>query len=229
MSLKLPRPSAPDVLADDEVVRRVLAGEIELFEIVMRRYNQRIYRAARAILRDDSEAELAMQDAYISAYTHLAQFEGRASFATWLTRIAVHEALARARRRNRWISLDNAAEENEEMYAASGRSPEQEALDGEIRSILEQSIEALPLAYRSVFVLRDVEGLSTSETAACLGVTEDNVKTTLHRARRMLRNALFTRSGAVASTAFQLHLDRCDRIVNRFFEALEKKGSPGGN
>jgi RNA polymerase sigma-70 factor, ECF subfamily len=227
MNAKLPRAAVPEALTDGEVIRRVLAGEIQLFEIVMRRYNQRLYRAARAILRDDAEAEAAVQEAYISAYTHLGQFEGRASFSTWLTRIAVHEALSRGRRRNRWASLDSVVQENEEMYAAPGRGPEQEALNSELRTMLEQSIEALPMGYRSVFVLRDVEGLDTAETAECLGLTEENVKTRLHRARAMLREALFDRAGAAASSAFELHLDRCDRIVRRFFQSLRARPSPG--
>jgi RNA polymerase sigma-70 factor, ECF subfamily len=204
----------------------VLAGEIELFEIVMRRYNQRLYRTARAILRDDAEAESVMQGAYVSAYTHLGQFAGRSSFATWLTRIAVHEALARARRRNRWVSLDPSVEEKDNMYAARERGPEQQALDGELRSLLEKAIETLPTAYRSVFVLRDVEGLDTAETAECLGLTEENVKTRLHRARAMLRDELYERAGASASGAFQLHLDRCDRVVRAFYDRIEVK--PGG-
>src|SRR5262245_56361816 len=201
-------------LTDDEVVRRVLDGETMLFEVLMRRYNQRLYRVARAILRDDAEAEDVMQHAYVAAFAHLDQYAGRARFSTWLTRIAVHEALARARRRHResqtappWEPDDDATS----LLASSWPDPEQQVLDGELRSLLESAIEALPMGYRSVFVLRDVEGMSTGETAACLGLSEDVVKTRLHRARAQLRRELFLRD--VLAATYSFHLTRCDRVV----------------
>lgn len=212
------------VLSDDDVVRKVLAGETALFEALMRRYNQRLYRVARAILRDDSEAEDVMQHAYVQAYTHLGQFAGRSSFATWLTRIAVHEALARARRRRRHVPTHLLAEPGEEAMVtlkSEDPNPEQLALQGELCALLESSIEGLPVAYRSVLVLREVEGLSTAETADCLEITEDAVKTRLHRARALLREELFERAGIAAATAFSFHLSRCDRIVAAVFQRLD--------
>jgi len=214
------------VLSDDDVVRRVLAGETALFEALMRRYNQRLYRVARAILRDDSEAEDVMQHAYVQAYTHLGQFAGRSSFATWLTRIAVHEALARARRRRRDLPTHPLAEPGEEAMVtlkSEDPNPEQLALQGELCALLESSIEGLPVAYRSVLVLREVEGLSTAETADCLEITEDAVKTRLHRARALLREELFERAGIAAATAFSFHLSRCDRIVATVFQRLDPR------
>jgi RNA polymerase sigma-70 factor (ECF subfamily) len=165
-----------------------------------------------------------MQHAYVQAYTHLGQFAGRSSFATWLTRIAVHEALARARRRRRDLPAHPLAEPGEEAMVtleSEDPNPEQLALRGELCALLESSIEGLPVAYRSVLVLREVEGLSTAETADCLEITEDAVKPRLHRARALLREELFERAGIAAATAFSFHLSRCDRIVAAVFQRLD--------
>jgi RNA polymerase sigma-70 factor (ECF subfamily) len=209
---------------DEEVVRRVLAGETPLFEIVMRRYNQRLYRAALAILGNDAEAEDVLQDAYVRAYQHLHQFEGRAQFSTWLTRIAVHEALARARRRNRNVSLDDPITPGGDplmsTFAASDPSPEQQASQSELGRVLETAILAIPEKYRAVLMLRDVENMSTAEVAAALNLTEDNVKVRLHRARALVRKELYATAGAVAPQAFGFMGERCDRVVKRVFERL---------
>ena len=218
-------------LSDGEVVRRVLDGEGALFEVLMRRYNQRLYRIARTILRNDGEAEDVMQQAYVEAYAHLGQFEGRASFATWLTKIAVYEALARARRRARApVATPRPAGDGEEKDPMSrirsgAPDPEQEASQGELRTLLESAIEALPATYRSVVMLRDVEGMSTAETAECLSLREDAVKTRLHRARALLREELYERAGVTAPTAFTFHLTRCNQVVAAVFARLDL-GSP---
>src|SRR6188474_1890057 len=154
-------------LSDEEIVSRILEGDSALFEVLMRRHNQRVFRAARAILRDEREAEDVMQEAYVNAYTHLAQFDGRAQFATWLTRIAVHEALARARRRGRYDSLEDPHVETF-MPIQSGPDPERQAFAREVGALLESAIDRLGDGYREVFMLRQVEGLSTSETAQVL-------------------------------------------------------------
>jgi RNA polymerase sigma-70 factor (ECF subfamily) len=211
-------------LSDDEVVRRVLAGEGPLYEILMRRYNQRLFRVACSILRDAAEAEDVMQHAYVEAYRHLDQFEGRAQFATWLTKIAVYEALSRARRRTRLGQAPGAAAsaEQDPMSAVPcpALDPEQQAAVTEARGLLEVAIRDLPEAYRSVFVLREIEALSTAETAACLDTTEEVVKTRLHRARAYLRESLLERVGAAARTAFPFHLSRCDVVVAGVFGRL---------
>jgi RNA polymerase sigma-70 factor (ECF subfamily) len=213
--------------SDEEVVRRVLEGETALYEILMRRHNQRLYRAARAILRDDAEAEDVMQDAYVRAYQNLASFEGRAKFATWLTRIAVHEALARSRRRLR-IQPPAAAEQANgdamESFPSSIRSPEQQAYDRELAAVLEKAVLALSEDHRLVFMLRDVEGLSTEDAAQCLNLTEENVKVRLHRARARLRKRLYEAVGATAARCFAFHALRCDRVVKNVFQLL---GVPG--
>ena len=203
-------------LSDEDVVRRVQGGETALFEIVMRRYNQRLFRLARAIVRDDAEAEDVLQQAYVNAYTHLDQFAGQARFATWLTRIATYEAFARLRRRGRFQEKGALGDGEETMAAlpASDPDPERQAFAGELRRALEASLDALPAAYRAVFVMRDVEGLSTAEAAECLGVSEDVVKTRLRRARALLREDLFERAGVSARSIFSFAGERCDRVVS---------------
>lgn len=210
-------------LSDEDVVARVLAGATELFEIIMRRHNQRLYRVARAILKDDGEAEDVMQDAYIRAYKNLAQFAGRAKFSTWLTRIAVHEALSRKQRRKHVQELDAMAEwEKDKMGEMQSResTPEQNAAGREMRGVLEAAIGNLPEKYRTVFVLREVEEMSTAETADSLDLTEENIKIRLHRAKALLRKELFSQVGGSAREIMQFHLSRCDRVVAKVFERI---------
>jgi RNA polymerase sigma-70 factor, ECF subfamily len=214
--------SSPN-LSDEEVVKRVLSGDGALFEILMRRYNQRLYRVARSILRDEAESEDVMQDTYVRAYQHLRQFAGRAKFSTWLTRIAVHEALARVQRRNRFQDLDPiAAPEGDgmELLKSHDRDPEQLAGNAELRLLLEEAVAGLPEGYRSVFMLREVEQMSTQETAEVLDLTEATVKVRLHRAHALLRRALYERTGATATHAFAFAAPRCDRVVSAVFHRL---------
>ncbi|MDD5541568.1 MAG: RNA polymerase sigma factor [Acidobacteriia bacterium] len=212
-----------DSWPDEQVVAEVRAGNTALYEILMRRYNQRLYRVVRSILHDDSETEEILQDAYVNAYIHLEQFEGRASFATWLTRIAVHAALACVRRRNRSASLDEMDLEGEPHMNLPDTSPgpEQTTSSAELRELLEKAVMALPEAYRTVLMLRDIEELSTSETAAALDLTEENVKVRLHRGRALMRRDLFARVGATAKEAFPFMGIRCDRVVAGVFEKLK--------
>ncbi len=187
--------------------------ETQLFELLMRRHNQRIYRAARAILRDDGEAEDVMQDAYVRAYAHLHEFEGRARFSTWLTRIAVHEALARLRRGRRFESIESQTQETQSMPTAPRFSPEKQASDGEMRAVLEKAIDGLSDEFRAVFVLRAVEEMTGAETAECLGIPEETVKTRLFRARARLKETVLEALEPVAPRAYEFHLSRCDRVV----------------
>lgn len=203
-----------NTMSDEQVVAQVLDGHTALFEVLMRRHNERLYRAARAILRNDREAEDVMQQAYVNAYAHLRQFDGRAAFATWLTRIAVHEALARLRRRSRFESLDSSADsEVPSMPSTSTADPERQAMARELAALVEYAIDRLPDGAREVFVLREVQGLNTAETAASLGISEESVKTRLSRAKAALRRDLFERAGLASPVAFPFHQARCDRIV----------------
>jgi RNA polymerase sigma-70 factor, ECF subfamily len=212
--------SALAVLSDEEVVRRVRAGDRGLFEVLMRRYNQRVYRAVRSILRDEREVEDAIQQAWLAAYAHLDQFAGASSFSTWLTRIALNEGLARLRQRARLTTVPEVPEEEIHDMRTSPVDPEGRAADRELARMIEEAVDVLPDLYRSVFMLREVEGLSTAEAAACLGVSEEVVKVRLHRARLTLRDALFARAGETSSAAFTFMGARCDRMVARVFDAL---------
>jgi RNA polymerase sigma-70 factor (ECF subfamily) len=202
--------TADSPLTDTQVISRVLAGERHLFEIIMRRNNQRIFRTARAIVKSDDEATDVMQEAYVRAYTHLAEFRGDAQLSTWLCRIAVHEALARVRRSGKHDPI----EEGEELEGPSmSRDPEEATSDDELRVLLEDAVDALPEVFRTVFILRAVEQMSTLEVAEALSVPEDTVKTRLFRARGLLRQALLAKLEDSETKAFQFLRPRCDRVV----------------
>jgi RNA polymerase sigma-70 factor (ECF subfamily) len=207
---------APD---DDEVVARVRAGDRLLFEVLMRRHNRTVFRAARAILRSDDEAEDVMQHAYVRAFEHLSEYEGRSRFSTWLTRIAIYEAFARLRRRERVALLEDSADAGQAMVDAQA-SPEQRVGDAELRVITEAAIDDLPQDFRVVFVLRAVEQMSVADVAASLGIPEDTVKTRYFRARQRLRRSLLERLDASAERTYEFYLDRCDRVVLAVFARL---------
>ena len=199
---------------DADVIQQVLDGNTAMFELLMRRYNERVYRVARAIVRDELEAEDVLQQAYVNAFTHLRQFNGSAQFSTWLTRIAVNESLARVRRQVKYEGFDDARSNAEPLTSRNpSENPERQAFTSELRDMLESAIDTLPDGMREVFVLREVEGLSTSEVAACLGVTEDVVKTRLSRGRAALRRVMLERTGATTPDAFRFDRPRCDRAV----------------
>jgi RNA polymerase sigma-70 factor (ECF subfamily) len=203
---------AAPALSDEDVVRRVLEGETAMFELLIRRNNQRLYRATKAILKNEEEAEDAMQEAYLSAFARLDQFAGEASFSTWLTKIAVYESLGRLRRRKK---MDEMPE-----IASSSENPERRAYGRELQTAIESAVEALPPLYRSVFVLREIEEMSGAETADCLGINEETVKTRLHRARRLLRHRLERNFTGVLKGAFAFGAQRCDRITERTMERI---------
>jgi RNA polymerase sigma-70 factor, ECF subfamily len=189
----------------------------------MRRYNQRIYRIALTIVRNDAEAEDVMQEAYVRAYQHLDDFAGDAKFATWLTKIAIYEALARVRRQAKTVPARTISDESLDMtntVMSDEPDPERQTYDRELRSVLEHAIDALPDKYRSVFVLRMIEGLDVSETAAALDIGIEAVKTRLHRGRALLRKELERRAGIVAPQLFPFHLSRCDRVVEGVFRRI---------
>ena len=210
-----------DTLTDEEVVGRILTGQTALFEVLMRRYNERMYRVSRAIVRDDSEAEDVMQQAYVNAYANLRQFAGKARFSTWLTRIAVNESLARLRHRGKYEPYDDELSRVEPLMAEQPPpDPERQAFSGELRTLLEWAIEQLPDGAREVFVLREVEGLSTAEVGEALGVSEDVVKTRLSRAKTALRRTVMERTGSTAPEVFRFYRPRCDRVVARVLAVI---------
>jgi RNA polymerase sigma-70 factor (ECF subfamily) len=203
--------------SDEELARRVREGETALFEVLMRRHNPKVYRAVRALVSNEDEVEDVMQQAYVLAFTHLSQFEGHSRFSTWLIRIAVNEALMRLRKRNRLVTLDEGSnEEAEGDMKLEGRNtpdPERRAYDRELVRFLESAIEALPAPHKVVLMLREVEGLSTAETAEVLSVNEELVRKRLHRARAFLRDELDARMGGQLHEAFCFQAPRCDRVV----------------
>jgi RNA polymerase sigma-70 factor (ECF subfamily) len=208
-------------LTDEDIVTRVIQGQTALFEVLMRRHNERIYRAVRAILRDDRDSEDVMQQAYVNAYAHLRQFDRRAAFSTWLTRIAVNEAIARARKLGRYEPLES-EEGVVETLSSGGAAPDPErlAFARELAELMEAAVDELPDGCREVFVLREIQGMSTSETADVLEVSEDVVKTRLSRAKATLRRDLLERAGLSAPYTFAFHQSRCDRVVQAVFERM---------
>ena len=225
----------------------MLDGEGGLFEILMRRYNERVFRVARSVLKDDSEAEDVMQETYVRAYRFLNRFEGRGSFPNWLSRIAFHEALSRLKERRRFdqiqgdadrqLQLDRVAADSAAVFtgraAASStpttavfeasilESPEQHMTNIELQALLSRSLEKLPQSQRTVFVLRDVEGMTTREASECLSLTQENVKVLLHRARVSLRQSIDREIGREVRMLYSFHLLRCDEVVERVFTRLE--------
>jgi RNA polymerase sigma-70 factor (ECF subfamily) len=215
-------PAIPAEQTDEDVIRQVLDGNTAMFELLMRRYNERVYRAVRSILRNEQEAEDVMQQAYVNAFAHLRQFNGAARFSTWLTRIAVNESLLRVRRRGRYEAFDDDRLHEEPLISHTrAYSPEQQAFTGELRGLLEWAIDTLPDGMREVFVLREVEGLSTSDVAGSLDVSEDVVKTRLSRGRAALRRVLLERIGPTAPDAFRFYRPRCDRVVIEVLARVE--------
>ena len=201
---------APE-LSDDDVVARVRLGELPLFEVLMRRHNRKVFRAVRAVLRSNDEAEDVMQHAYLRAFEHLAEYQARSRFSTWLTRIAVYEAFARLRRQKRVGQLDDAAEG--EAMADHRATPEQKVSDAELRVITEAAIDGLPDDFRVVFVLRAVEQMSVADVAESLAIPEETVKTRYFRARERLRKSILERLDESTPAAFDFLGPGCDRVV----------------
>jgi RNA polymerase sigma-70 factor (ECF subfamily) len=188
------------------------------FEQLMRRHNRALYRTARSIVKDDSEAEDVLQEAYILAFRGMQNFRGESSMATWLTRIVINEAIARTRRSSKAeiIQLDGEAVMDER-----NEQPEQALLRGEARRLIEQKIDGLPDAFRTVFVLRALEEMSVEETAACLDIPEATVRTRYFRARGLLREALSRELDIALEDAFAFDGARCDRIVANVLKRLQ--------
>src|SRR5262245_26728320 len=216
-------PDAPDTV----LAERASRGDPVAFERIMRRHNQQLFRTARAILRDDGEAEDALQEAYLQAYRGLGEFRGDASLSTWLARIVANEALQRLRKRERRaeiVPLQPVDEAELEGIAdvKNDRGPEAATHGGELRRVLEVQIDALPDDYRTVFMLRAVEELSVEETASILGIPEATVRSRFFRARSLLREALALKIDLACETAFSFAGGRCDRVVAFVLQHLNR-------
>ena len=223
---------AVDDDSDAALRQRVVDGEQEAFAGLMRRYNRRLYRVARSILRDDAEAEDALQDAYIQAYRALPDFRGDASLATWLTRIVMNAALMRRRGSRRMAEvIELSAEQAVEDLAAMrepgiGNAPDQPERAfqrTQARGLIESKIDTLPEVFRTVFILRAVEELSGEETAQVLGIPEATVRSRYFRARGMLREALARELDFALEDAFGFDGERCNRIVSNVMSRLRER------
>lgn len=227
------RHAAPDPLASrTDMVLAGLArdGHEGAVRVLVQRYNQRLYRLARAVLRNDAEAEDAVQSAYMKAFASLHQFRGAARFSTWLTRIALNEALAIRRRKHPGeINMDEMPEASlpgqvvQFPGAPSPSDPESDLARTEARRLLEHAFDTLPEGFRTVFVLREVEGLSIRETAAQLGLLPETVKTRLHRARKMLRRNIEKQLSGSFAALFPFNGPRCARMADRIVAQLRTR------
>jgi len=204
----------PRTLSDLEIVRKVLEGERELFEILMRRHNQRLYRVARSVLNNDTEAEDVLQESYLRAFTKLQQFQGKSQLSTWLSKIVLYESLARLRKKRRIVDVGALTDLEAKMGTpAQNETPQDTVLRAEATKIMENAISSLPRKYRAVIMMREVEGLNVSETAENLGLTEQTVKTRLFRAHTMLRKQIGKELGSNMSHVYSFMNERCDRLV----------------
>ena len=220
------QPVPPDAANDDSLVRDVRRGSPTAFGAMMRRYNRRLYRTARAILKDDSLAEDALQEAYLAAFRHMDEFRGDAALSTWLTRIVVNQALQALRRTRRdrvVVPFEESDAQHEALNVADSpdTGPENMLLRAQTRRLIERNIDALPEGYRTVFVLREVEDLTVEETAAALDIPAATVRTRLFRAKARLRESLAQAMDAATQDAFGFDGERCDRIVRTVLERIE--------
>jgi RNA polymerase sigma-70 factor, ECF subfamily len=222
--------------ATDEanLLARTAANDVAAFEVLMRRFNSRLFRVARSILRDDAAAEDAVQEAYLEAFRHSGTFRGEAQVSTWLTRIVINQSLMRLRRLKRdrvvipFESDTGSGPRREDPPDEATESPDVATLRGEVRRLLERRIDELPASFRTVFVMRDVEEMSVQETADLLGIPPATVRTRLFRARALLRQAMARDLDSATVDIFGFAGDRCDRIVSTVLSRLAAAGSEQG-
>lgn len=228
-------PSGVDATTDADLVASARAGTASAFEVIMRRNNRLLFRTARGVVPDDAEAQDVVQETYLRAFTSLDSFRSEAALSTWLARIAINVALTAQRKRRRLVQMEARAEEEDlpgepsqenvmSFRTADDESPEAMAERGQVRDLLQAAVENLPPIYRCVFILRAVEDMSVEETAYCLGVSGDVVKTRFLRARTMLRESLAEEVKPYLQSTFSFAGPRCDAVVNHVFAALSVRG-----
>jgi RNA polymerase sigma-70 factor (ECF subfamily) len=224
----MPGKAVSHAVDDLALVSRVRAGDLAAFELIMRRHNQRLYRLARGILRNASEAEDVVQEAYVRSFEKLGDFIGPEGFAAWLGQIVVNEALGRLRKHGRVISFEDYTDDSDTRPSQSPSvsmksqeiDPERLAASGELRRLIERAIDTLPDDFRAVFILRAVEGMSVAETATYLGIRPETVKTRFHRARKQIQEGLGAEFDALMPSVFGFAGDHCDRIVETVLTRL---------
>jgi RNA polymerase sigma-70 factor (ECF subfamily) len=236
--LRIATPAELDKAGDAELVFLARQGVAAAFRAVMERNNRRLFRVARSVLKNDADAEDAVQETYLRAFANLDSYAGAAALSTWLTSIALNEALGRLRRRRTMVDIDEVAGSAADSGEPGGRlipfplaqpatsDPEHTAARAEIQHLLERAIDDLPDSFRMTFVLRFVEQLSVEETAVCLGVPEETVKTRVYRAKRLLRQALGEQLASTLVDTFPFAGARCARISDTVMRRLGVEGAP---
>ena len=211
-----------DTISDYEIITRILHGEKNLYSLIVRRYNQRLYRVAMSIINDDAEVEDVMQVAYINAYENLGKFAFKASFSTWLTRILINESLLRLKKRGKSINMNDDTMDKEiyQQHKIEVQTPVAKMLNSELKFALEEAIRQLPEKYRAVFIMREIEDMNVAETQACLDISEANVKVRLNRAKALLKESL---SGFYKKEdILHFHLSRCDRVIEGVMKGIDQ-------
>lgn len=198
-------------LTDIQIIEEILKGDKQKYALLMRKYNQRLYRICKGYFKDEAEIEDIMQDTYIKAFQNLGKFEKRSQFVTWLTKILINECLQRLKKLSRITRTEDKEENIETMNLTDNQNPETKSLNKELKHVLEHSIEQLPEKYRAVFIMREVEKINVEETSEVLNISESNVKVRLNRAKEMLRTSLM--KVYPLGEVFEFNLVRCDRIA----------------
>ena len=228
--MKRTNASAVPAVPDTELASRIALRDQAAFETLMRRYNGKLFRIARAIVKDDAEAEDVLQDAYLDAYKQIGEFRGDAQLSTWQTRIVINQALMRLRKQKRErvvVPFRSGTDRNgergpheSEVVDHRAESPTDASMRAEARRMLECRIDELPIAFRTVFVMREIEDMTVEETAACLSIPPSTVRTRLFRARALLRESLARDLDAATVEVFGFAGARCDRIVDKTLSRL---------
>lgn len=210
-------------ITESDIVKRVLNGEKELYEILIRRNNQKLYRIIRSYIKQTAEIEDVMQDTYLKAYKNLHQFRHTSEFSTWLIRIGINEALALIKKKKRASLITDLQQNNEhfikpQMADTNHSNPEKKLISHEARQLLESTIDLLDTKYRIVYIMREVEGMSMTEISVCLDLTNSNVKVRLHRAKKMLKEKLY--ESALTQEIFEFGSKRCDHLTERVMRGI---------
>lgn len=212
-----------DSYSDELIVSKILEGDVELFEIIVQRYNQQLFRIVRGYVSDKKDAEDAMQSAYLKAFENLSQFRGEAQFSTWLSRIAINEALKKSKRRKDTtdFSVTDHHNNDQTINGDDSYTPEAEVIEEDMNKHLENAIDKLPPKYRSVLIMREIEQLSTKETANVLGISRSNVKVRLHRAKKMLKKELSEMLDEFDLLSFKG--EDCNQMTRQVMNLIEEK------
>ncbi|MEW7291118.1 RNA polymerase sigma factor [Aquimarina sp. 2304DJ70-9] len=210
-------------ISDSDVIHRIHSGEKELYEILLRRNNQKLYRVIRSYINDQAEIEDIMQNTYLKAYEKLYQFKHDSQFSTWLIRIGINETLARLKTKGKYIKLYESEHSPSkdfilEVPDAEQLNPEKKMIRKEAQQVLERTIDRLAIKYRTVYVLREIEGMSIAEVSDCLGLTISNVKVRLHRAKEMIREELYELS--LNTEIFEFGFSKCDTLVMKVMRII---------